>query len=218
MQNSSDDSAKLLDSNLTLTFLLFRSHAGCFCDDGFLGPHCELRESTKVEGSSSNDPYAEMRSSRGADEGISVVGTIFLVIGIFALVALFASGVRYYRRRRKQRNAVVTSSLNWSSNYRDRPQEDINIAPKRASLHVDVYERATEEAYAHRNGSSSRISSAAPSLSHGSTSISPSAVQLLKTEQHLSDDEQDDDFDAPEVDIGPPRDEDGHELHNVDIV
>jgi hypothetical protein len=174
----------------------------------------------KVEGPYSQDPYAEIRANGDADEGNTTIRKIFLTLGTVVLVALFAFGANSYRRRRKQRNAVVTNSMSWSSNYRDRPQQDINIAPKRASLHVDVYERATEEAHtrSNRDNSTSGNSSAVASFSQGSSSISPSAVQLLKTEQHLSDDEQDDVFRAPEVDIGPPRDEDGHELHNVDIV
>ena len=51
-----------------------------------------------------------------------------------------------------------------------------------------------------------------------SSSTDPFATNLAPI-QHVDDnDEEVEEEDKPQVYIGPPRDEDGHELHNVEIL
>jgi hypothetical protein len=96
-------------------------------------------------------------------------------------------------------------------NYRD-STPGINIAP--GSMHSDVYEQATAEA----DASSSRDPIAAH-LGAAAAKRAATAAQLIKTEQSSSDDEFPDDLRSePKIYLGPARDEDGHELHNVDII
>jgi hypothetical protein len=183
------------------------SHPGCNCAEGYLGPHCELREAAAVPYLNTNDPYLNRPAdyvNNGGKSGFEITVVILSVLAI-AFVTVFSVG-RYIRRRKEENNAI-TGSLNWSHNYRDRPAE-INIAP----MHSDVYEQATEEAFSR--------SSRDPIAAHmGSTAArrAAAAAQLLQTEQ--STDEVPDDLpEEPRIDIGPPIDEDGHVLHNVEIV
>jgi hypothetical protein len=123
---------------------------------------------------------------------------------------------RYRRRRLIQKNAAISSSLQWTPAYKDRASNEINIAP--GSSYSDVYEEATREAF----GRSSRD----PMVTAVGAATSVSALQLeqkVSSPEIIEHDTDGDDFpddlrSEPKIDIGPPIDEDGNELHNVEIV
>jgi len=111
------------------------------------------------------------------------------------MVTFFAVN-SYLRRRRKRRN--ISNHLRFISNYRDEPDRDqVNIAPRRSSY--------IEEPYSAEEHSSSRD----PMASH----LAPK-----QTDVPFSAESTDSGESQPQVYIGPPRDEDGHELHNVEII
>lgn len=199
---------------LSLTpHLSFFRHPGCFCLDGYTGPHCELREAKSVF--NSWDPYSTFTGmGRVGDDSRSGFEKAVLSLSIIAIVVVAAFSTKRYQQRRRERNHAVTSSINWQRNYRDEPSEEINIAPKRGSVLSDdqVYEQATIQA--RRRSSQDPLVAAA-----ARTNNIASAVEMVKTELALAEEDGDlaDDKD-PEIYIGPPRDEDGHELHNVEIV
>jgi hypothetical protein len=139
-----------------------------------------------------------------------------LVISVAAIAIIAACAAsRYRRRRRKQRDNAIVTSLNWSTAYKDRSDE-INIAPRGESS-SDVYEDAVSRdvfPWSSRDSSVTHLSSSDATRTVADT-------HLIMTEQSFDD--EDDDFpddlrSAPKIDIGPPIDEDGHELHNVEIV
>ena len=177
---------------LTLVLLFaFRRHPGCDCENGWIGPHCELRvgEDVPLPRSGSKTPSENSDSSSRGNGAVAVV----LVVSIVAMATVAVFSVSLYRRRRsKERDESLTRMLFWSSNYRDRPEEEINIAPRRSSTYDDVY-----------------MASIAPS------STDPMATALAPNKPEILEEEEDD---QPQVYIGPPRDEDGHELHQVDLV
>jgi hypothetical protein len=135
--------------------------------------------------------------------GDSSSKNIFRALGILlgVLAVTLASGytARRFMRRRKLRTAVKANRLHWQSSYRDRPPE-INIAPRRASNFDEIY--LSSLAQAGRDSTVIALSSRDPMATH--------FVPPPQPPQDI--DEQ------PEVYIGPPRDEDGHVLHNVDII
>jgi len=138
---------------------------------------------------SEETPSTGSDSSGGSNGAMAAV----LVIALLAMAIVAVFSVNLYRRRRnKERDESMTSMLFWSSSYRDRPEDAINIAPRRSSNYDDVY---------------------LASLALSSTD--PMATVLAPSKPEVLDEEEDD---QPQVYIGPPRDEDGHELHQVDLV
>jgi len=197
-------------AQLFLTRILILSpitrHPGCQCKDGWLGPHCELQEAAEIPNMPKTNPYeVAYNSSSNTFEKIVLS---FAILAIF-IVAAFA--VRVYIRRKNKRNNNITSSISWQPHYKDRPaEEQVNIAPKRGSLHTDVYEEAVRSST--RDHMAAHLAAAAAAKAAASASQSPSGE---------SDDEPDDgdvSDHEPQVDMGPPLDDDGHELHNVSIV
>lgn len=190
-----------------------------------MGPHCELRESALVPLVYRNDPYTNLQA--GYDSGKSGFTIAVLVLSVLAIGTVLVFSATSFVRRRRQHNRALTSSLNWSPDYRDRAPE-INIAPKRGSVHSpenddSVYVRATEEAHASSSSSfpSGRLDPLAAQQMHPLAAKRATVAMQLMDTVHFSDVEPPDDLahDAePKIDIGPPRDEDGHELHNVEIV
>lgn len=174
----------------------FRRHPGCNCADGFEGPHCELRSNYLGSSNSSS-------SHSGGMLGFEVVVLVVSLVAI-ALVASF-SVLACVRRRRNRKDDELTKSLKWAaSGYRDDPSNDgPNIAPRRSSYIDDAY-----PVKAHS-------SSTDPFTTH----LAPKS-RLPVDEEVItgSPDVMDDPVPQPQVYIGPPRDEDGHELHNVEII
>jgi hypothetical protein len=205
----------VLSANITA---LVGSHPGCNCQEGFLGPHCELRESAELPSLRAKDPYANQVSNpatanemaQDSKGGFYVVA--FWIMFTSVVVGLVYAVIRRYRRRfQKQRNAAITSSLQWSPAYKDCVSNEINIAP--GSAYSDVYEEATRDAFA--------TSSRDPMVASVGAAASTTAVAEVSPDN--TDGSDDDDFpddlrSEPRIDIGPPIDEDGHELHNVEIV
>ena len=205
-------------------------HPGCHCPDGFLGPHCELRESAEVANVRENDPYANQQIQR-YDESSGIGGfTIFVFIfSIISLCVLSSYLCHTYLRRRRRRNAALTSTVQWSvPNFRDGGSTEVNIAPKRGSVqysddnNLAPYEDAIDSApVEHTEPWSTTVA------------LRSSTRDLLMSEHigqnsfsgSMEDNEYDDNeiahsvqYSLPQIDIGPPIDEDGHELHNVEIV
>jgi hypothetical protein len=197
------------------------AHAGCICAEGFLGPHCELREDAPirnkprprphVETTGSKESSSSSSSSSSSGEKRTAFHKVMLTFSVLALttVTLLLAGM--YVRRKRQRNRAVTGAINWASHYLDHPSDEPNIAPRRRSTYTDVYE-----------DSSSTDPMASAHI------LAAQMVAQQDSSPIVSDDE--DDYTAeeeetrnltnnePQVYLGPPRDEDGHELHNVDIV
>ena len=133
-------------------------------------------------------------------------------------------------KRRQRRNAAVTSTLHWSTpNFRDGGSSEVNIAPKRGSVqysddgNIAPYEDAIDMSptdVAEPWNSTVAIRTAARDLlinDHvGQNSFSGSVDVDEYDDNEVAD--HDEQYSLPQIDIGPPIDEDGHELHNVEIV
>jgi hypothetical protein len=182
-----------------------------------LGPHCELRESAELPSLRAKDPYVSQVNTATPNEMVQDNKGGFYVVAFWIMFTSVVVGLvyavirRYQRRFQKQRNDTITSSLQWSPAYRDRVSNEINIAP--GSAYSDVYEEATREAFA--------TSSRDPMVTLVGAATSTTAVAEISPDN--TDGSDDDDFpddlrSEPRIDIGPPIDEDGHELHNVEIV
>jgi hypothetical protein len=108
--------------------------------------------------------------------------------------------------KRRGKRKYAAKSMRWGDSlyrdgYRDEPGSGINIAPRRSS---SVYDETSIHDY---------------SVSMHSSSTDPMAT-ILAPKTPVAPAEADDDEDPeprPTVYIGPPRDEDGHVLHNVEI-
>jgi len=189
------------------TFLFLFRHPGCNCKEGWLGPHCELKEAAQIPNLSKNDPYENFGRNSSPNGTFEKVVLSFAIIAIF-IVAAFSARV-YIRRRKHKRNNSITSSLSWQPQYKDRPaDEQVNIAPKRGSLHTDVYEEAVR--------SSTRDHMAAHLAAAAAAKAAASALPASESDEELDDTDVSDH--EPQVDMGLPLDDDGHELHNVSIV
>lgn len=134
------------------------------------------------------------------------IGQILAVVGVLLAVTLVAVFVGSALRRKQRKRKGLASSI-WGDSlyrdgYRDEPGSGINIAPRRSS---SVYEDA--------------INSREYSVSMHSSSTDPMATVLAPKPPTSPPDVDDDEEPEPQptVYIGPPRDEDGHVLHNVEI-
>lgn len=131
----------------------------------------------------------------GGGTGPRAFEIIVLLISMIAIavVAVFAT-TSYLRRRKRRRH--ISDRLRWNSRYRDEPDRDqVNIAPRRSSYIDEPY----------------------PANAH-SSSTDPMATHLAIKKADAAVESPDEAEPQPQVYIGPPRDEDGHELHNVEII
>ena len=189
-------------------------HPGCHCEAGWLGPHCELHEAASLPNLPQTNPYEHY----GADSGRSGFEKTVLALSILAVFLCAAAAAYLYLRRKRKRSNATTRSLNWARPlYKDRPggDEQINIAPKRASVHAE------DVSYDDAVSNSTRD----PMAAH--LAAAKAAQQQYRLDPNISSytNESDDELDdndvsdhEPQVDMGPPLDDDGHELHNVSIV
>jgi len=163
-------------------------HPGCECQDGWTGPHCEIRgenaakplipEKSEIQPQKPSSSKGNNQSDDGNMHGFLM---FMAVLGFLAIPSAAAAYYFYLRqRRRQQREQLHNSELSWASKYRDEDQE-VNIAPRRSSVYDDVY-----------------------------------MDSIRKNEP--GDFLDDGDVPPPQVYLGPPRDEDGHELHSVEII
>jgi len=176
------------------------SHPGCDCPAGWKGPHCELQ--------SKNYSYWENRKGNSAAENLGIaIAIIGALIG-----ALLAFGFlrKCWRSRVAARNAAEEKDgLKWaSSSYSDEPPvlssssaaaslptSLVNLAPRRrSSIMEDVNDFSSKAA------------------SRGSALAKNARPQKNRPDSAPEDDS------PPEVYMGPPMDEDGHELHQVKII
>jgi hypothetical protein len=143
-------------------------------------------------------------ASTGTGSSVSI-GQIFAIVCVL-LVVFF--GVYFVgslvRRRRKRKDS--SKFFGWGDSlyrdgYRDEPGSGINIAPRRSS---SVYDGGT----VHGNSVSMHSSSTDPMA----TALAPKPLAVPAEADDGKEPEP-----QPTVYIGPPRDEDGHVLHNVDI-
>jgi hypothetical protein len=176
----------LILTPILLSFSVLCSHPGCFCENGWDGPHCEIKITRDAVASNG----ATSSSNNGGDSknAARVFFTTVLVLAVAVLSLVLATVLI---RNRRRRNDAASSSSRWGSSYRDSPEH--NISPRR-------------ESSSYRNKGSESVY---PPSSH-SSSRDPMATHLAPASPPRQND--------PEIYIGPPRDEDGHELHSVEIV
>ncbi|GAX14340.1 Notch 1 [Fistulifera solaris] len=170
-------------------------HPGCNCVDGFGGQHCEISSATNVLPPDVDVPVDPAIPDDGQSELHTKDETrsgkrVILIVLLLALVSTVLLTFYYIIPyvRRRRRRKTVGNNIRWASNYQDDPAE-INLAPRRSSsLIFDQYSSSTD-----------------PFVTH--------LGSLIQTHEEDEDEEPE-----PQVFIGPPRDEDGHVLHNVDII
>lgn len=174
-------------------------HPGCSCPPFWRGSHCEI--------------YLGHGAPRGFanpedDKNPGVV--IFLAL---LFVGVLGGGYFMYRsmgRRQQRRNDIMTKTLAWASRYQDEKPE-VNLAPRRSS---SINEGYIEDVYLDsvRGNESAGVSFSTRQSFTAVESGGPAAP--IDTSADLLDDGDS----PPEIYLGPPTDEDGHELHNVDIL
>ena len=143
-------------------------------------------------------------------------------LSIFGLLAVGAALLVARSRRRRRHHNHVNQSLFWAGGYRDNTedQDAVNIAPKRQSVFSTdtVYDSAIRSSNGQVMVQQQQHSQ--PSRS-GGRRPSPQAeegVELTDTSTTTEEDDMVPPPEEPKLYMGPPRDEDGHELHNVEIV
>lgn len=178
----------LILTSILLSFSVLCSHPGCFCENGWEGPHCEIKISRDTVASKGNPSSSSKNDD--SNNAARVFFTTALVLAV-AVLSLVLSTVLI--RNRKRRNDAASNGTRWGSSYRDSPDHNNNISPRRES----IYNNKGSEGVFY------------PPSSH-SSSRDPMATHLAPATPPRQND--------PEIYIGPPRDEDGHELHSVEIV
>lgn len=188
------------------------SHPGCECKKGFTGPHCELAEAANVNTPSDFQPATPPvaapvappvaaptateqlgsstgSSSSGGDSSKTGFEVFVLVVGLLAITVVVLFSVQsLLRNRQRKKNMVLEESLRWSAATSGYRDQPDANLAPRRSF-ADVKAHA---------------SSTDPFATHLAQKA-PAPLEVEKTKE-------------PEVYIGPPRDEDGHELHNVNII
>lgn len=184
----------LLFATLYHSKSLFR-HPGCNCVRGFEGQHCEL--STQANELPPDvgpplDPAAPFNGDNGSltKDGASARKGMVVIISLLVVISTFLLSFFYGMPyiRRRRRRNSIGNNIRWATKYQDDPSE-VNLAPRRSSsLIFDQYSSSTD----------------------------PFVTHLSSVNQAHDEDEEEEP--EPQIYIGPPRDEDGHVLHNVDII
>jgi hypothetical protein len=180
---------------------------GCDCESGWTGPHCETRNYLSSESSESIEGGVDVLL-------ISLVTALLVVVLLVLITCLLRLGKSSTNndssqdwmifRRRRQRHQLSEDPGSRSS----------NLAPKRCSSNIDSFPAVVS-----------------PSSSPNSVGIAlPPDEEPVPYRDDPVDgfrDEPDDELNVVQedysdeeiiVDVGPPRDEDGHQLHNVDFL
>ena len=184
-------------SHIIVLTILLHSHAGCACSAEWTGPHCEIS-------------VAVIQAAQ-ADEDRSMVahafGVVVIVLAVLAIavVAVFATvmACRNNKRRRRQSSKSSNNSnnrLRWGPAYSD--NDDINLAPRQSFYDAEFPATTTM--------SSSRDPMAHLGAAHPANNN--------KSRNNNAADDDDQGPPEPQIYIGPPRDEDGHVLHSVEIL
>ncbi|GKY97471.1 hypothetical protein MPSEU_000705500 [Mayamaea pseudoterrestris] len=171
-----------------------QGHAGCECPDVWTGPHCEISIAIIEAAEAGAGP------SVGKSFGVAVI-----VLATLAITALIAFGTVMYCKSRKRRRSTKTNArLRWGgpAAYSD-DNSDINLAPRQQSFYEGDYPASTHV-------SSTRDPMAQFGQSH--------AAAAASMHQGSVDDGSARSEAEPQIYIGPPRDEDGHVLHSVEIL
>ena len=143
-------------------------------------------------------------------------GRVGLIVGISLSFVIFIAtliGFRARTTRRKFKNDEVGRAVEWSDNrYRDNPPEQVNLAPRRASVCIENDAQLPQQHHHSNTGQDDvyMASIASPSRDPLATLLAPSNPASEPNKQNESQ--------GPQVYIGPPRDEDGHVLHSVEII
>jgi hypothetical protein len=151
-------------------------------------------------------------STTTTQSGDTDKGRVGLIVGItLSFVILIAALISYRARttRRRFKNDDVGRAVEWSdSRYLDNPPEQINLAPRRVSVCIE------NDVQLPHNGTNN-VHEDVYMASIASPSRDPMATVLAPPPPQGPDKE---DSQGPQVYIGPPRDEDGHVLHSVEII
>jgi hypothetical protein len=139
------------------------------------------------------------KTSRSSQDSKDIFEIFVLVISLIAIASVCSFlGREYLRNRSRNRSDNTTNQLRWATQgYRDHETPEINIAPRRSFAESPIASRQ------HFSSSTDPMvyAGAHPDVEDAMSSFSPTNEELA----------------SPQVYIGPPRDEDGHELHNVEI-
>lgn len=227
--------------SLSSLFFNFLSHPGCNCPQGFSGPHCEIRQgsqqqqtlgttapkqSVQIEAGSASAPAASATTTSSASRPSSTrtgFEIFVLVISLIAIALVTIFSVSMYVRNRKRKEKRLTNMLRWSSGYRDQPddadRDRINLAPRRqSSMEHDFVTAMTPSFLGAESSSDDHLAPYRTAVAHAHHGNSVPATSDGIKDSSSSDHDPDEPETAPQVYIGPPRDEDGHELHNVEIL
>lgn len=175
-------------------FTLTPRHAGCECTSKWAGPHCEISASAS-DAKVWSKPFSGSNSS-GGKSSTTVVLIVLLTLSVSALAVM--GGAMYYRSNKYKRRS---NRVRWGPGYSDEPSK-LNLAPRRSFAEPDY------PANTHISSTRDPITLLPPLHSATSSGI---AV-------HFAGEEKADGESQPQVYIGPPRDEDGNELHSVEIL
>jgi hypothetical protein len=215
-------------------------HPGCNCPQGFSGPHCEIRQgsqqqqthgttaptqSVHIETGSATAPATSSTTASASRPSSTRTGfeILVLVISLIAIALVTIFSVSMYVRNRKRKEKRLTNMLRWSSEYRDQPDDTdrdrINLAPRRqSSLEHDFVTAMTPSFLGAESSSDDHLATYRTAVAHAHHGKIASATSDGIKDSSSSDHDPDEPETAPQVYIGPPRDEDGHELHNVEIL
>jgi hypothetical protein len=175
-----------------LSLSVLCSHPGCFCENGWEGPHCEIKISRDAVASNAGTPFSPSSNNNNNDDSKNAARVFFTTALVLVVAVLSLILATVLIRHRKRRHDAASNGMHWGSSYRDSPER--NISPRRDSLYKN---KDSESLYPPSSHSSSRD----PMATH----LAPSSPSQFRQKD-------------PEIYIGPPRDEDGHELHSVEIV
>ena len=201
-------SSDILCALFLIRLSIFRRHPGCICKKGFIGDKCQFTIN-KSDYKNTNEGFFF------TDDGKSLSG-----FGIFAIILLLlvVGAVGWFfvknclrRRRFNRKNSGESSGLIWAQKggFKDDAAETVNFSPHKGGYSED---------YMASFASPSRdpmATALAPDTMDSVYSDSSAAPLSPSSNSHSSFQITDDE---PQIFIGPPTDEDGHELHNVDIL
>lgn len=226
-------------------------HPGCICEIGFIGPHCELRDSVGNFSNRTNDD-GEYTDGTLSSKSVSLL-VVGLLFGFMCLV-----GLLMYRRQRNKSYVSNKSYINWAKKYQDQQDsvDETNIAPRRDSAFTDGQGSRLIDAHSFASNRDPMITRLVPAFMKSSTSVASiyerGQASAAKDDHYIKEFQNEKDgilrdkaskgkqdrsqqVFTEEVGInaetkhmnqsseilivlGPPKDEDGHILHSVEII
>merc|ERR1712226_1342710 len=166
-------------------------HAGCTCPEDWIGPHCELKKAPNNEILNENTLRKQPKQNSAAKSKVTILVTSIIAFISAAAITITLIAKKHHKNPEGNNSIQFGNGFNdiYRDSYRDEPFEHsaANLAPRQDS-NVDPFPKRF----------SSNETPIMNAMTMAPSDSTPEANQV-------------------QIQMGPPREENCHRLHQVDI-